>query len=431
MKKLIPILLALLMLCSCTVGPMEEAREPLVTPDASAPDNTLPVVPAPEPEPTSDLPEDETIPPDDTVSNDDMSDGGDDSTDYESGDEEIEIDESEFAFLYATISLNVRSGPSTDYEAIGFLNAGEEAEVLGYAGDYGWYLISFNGGEGFVSGSYMTPHAPNPAGNDDDGNGDDSEDFPAIDISDERIHEIIYDLADRWRVRPYQVEFNGHYGDYPAGTVVAMSFADGEVEDYTMSELIGDYTLKLPKPTASFYVYTTSGDFLYLRDAYANGLITDSELRAISYFTETVLPSHITGRVEEGDMGACEDPELVPLDNATKAAISADYDKANNLPDGTAYVVAYYGTYNGSHAVVMWQYDPSFLPNEHIGLPQTEDISEFTVYGRRFILMSGSYSIKIHTPDGRFLTLKDAISQGVIKESDLDMMSYHNLNGNR
>ena len=423
MKKLIPILLALLMLCSCTVGPMEEAREPLVTPDASAPDNTLPPEIDPEPEPTSDVPEDETIPSDDTVSNDDMSDGNDDSADDESGDEEIEIDESEFAFLYATISLNVRSGPSTDYDAIGFLNAGEEAEVLGYAGDYGWYLIRFNGGEGFVSGSYMTPHAPNPAGNDDDGNGngDDSEDFPAIDISDERIHEIIYDLADKWRVRPYQVEFNGHYGDYPAGTVVAMSLADGEDEDYTMSELIGDYTLKLPKPTASFYLYTSSGDFMYLRDAYANGLISDSELRAISYFTETVLPSHITGRVEEGDMGACEDPELVPLDNATKATIAADYDKANDLPDGTAYVVAYYGTYNGSHAVVMWMN----------GYEYTDNISEFTVYQRSFVLPSGSFSIKIHTPDGRFLTLKDAISQGVIKESDLDMMSYYNLNANR
>lgn len=428
MKKLIPILLALLMLCSCTVGPMEEAREPLVTPDASVPDNTLPAAPDPEPEPTSDLPEDETVPPDDTVSDDGASDGNDDNTDDESGDEVIEIEDSEFAFLYATISLNVRSGPSTDYEAIGFLNEGEEVEVLGYAGDYGWYLIKYRYGEGFVSGNYMTPDAPSSVRNDDDGDEAYDAEYPDAVLGMENLDAITRDYAAYKNIRYENVWLRFYYGTYLGGDAVVLSvIGEAETDDENHFS-VGGSDFYLPSGSLRIYIHTPSGNFVELSQAYENQLVSANDVAAISFFNSTVAELPMPS---SGDMGACEYPELDPLDNAIKATIAADYDKAYNLVSGTAYVVAYYGTYNGSHAVVMWQYDQSLLPNEHIGLPKTEDISEFTVYGRRFILMSGSYSIKIHTPDGRFLTLKDAISQGVIKESDLDMMSYYNLNGSR
>lgn len=51
---------------------------------------------------------------------------------------------------YANQPSNVRCGPSTDYDRIGSLAQNQEVQVTGQAST-GWYRISYNGGEGFVS----------------------------------------------------------------------------------------------------------------------------------------------------------------------------------------------------------------------------------------------------------------------------------------
>ena len=61
--------------------------------------------------------------------------------------------------MYATISLNIRSGPSTDFDRIGALNEGEAVEVTGRAST-GWYRISYNGKTGYVSNVYMSTEKP-------------------------------------------------------------------------------------------------------------------------------------------------------------------------------------------------------------------------------------------------------------------------------
>ena len=58
------------------------------------------------------------------------------------------------AVKYANQSSNVRSGPSTDYERIGSLALNQEVQITGQAST-GWYRISYNGGEGFVSNSLL------------------------------------------------------------------------------------------------------------------------------------------------------------------------------------------------------------------------------------------------------------------------------------
>lgn len=58
------------------------------------------------------------------------------------------------AVKYAKQSSNVRSGPSTDYERIGSLALNQEVQITGQAST-GWYRISYNGGEGFVSNSLL------------------------------------------------------------------------------------------------------------------------------------------------------------------------------------------------------------------------------------------------------------------------------------
>lgn len=63
------------------------------------------------------------------------------------------------ATMYATMSLNVRKGPSTDFSKIGSLSKGQAATVTGRAST-GWYEIDFNGEKGYVSNIYMDSVAP-------------------------------------------------------------------------------------------------------------------------------------------------------------------------------------------------------------------------------------------------------------------------------
>lgn len=67
--------------------------------------------------------------------------------------------------LYATIALNVRRGPSTDYERAGSLAMAEDVLVLGQA-DTGWYFFMRNGEPVYASGKYLSetkPELPPPA----------------------------------------------------------------------------------------------------------------------------------------------------------------------------------------------------------------------------------------------------------------------------
>lgn len=61
-------------------------------------------------------------------------------------------------------TLNVRTGPGTGYSRIGSVSPYTTYEITGEAS--GWYRISYNGGEGWISGSYTTlgaaPEAPAP-----------------------------------------------------------------------------------------------------------------------------------------------------------------------------------------------------------------------------------------------------------------------------
>lgn len=72
--------------------------------------------------------------------------------------EEIEIPEyivtDMSATKYAKSSVNVRSGPSSEYERVGGLSTNQQVTVTGQA-DTGWYRIEFNGEEAFVSDSYL------------------------------------------------------------------------------------------------------------------------------------------------------------------------------------------------------------------------------------------------------------------------------------
>ena len=60
--------------------------------------------------------------------------------------------------LYATGSINVRSGPGTNYNIIGSVANGKEITVIGKSGD--WYAISIYGTTAYVMAMYFTATPP-------------------------------------------------------------------------------------------------------------------------------------------------------------------------------------------------------------------------------------------------------------------------------
>ncbi len=67
--------------------------------------------------------------------------------------------------MYATAKVNVRTGPSTDYEKLGSLAVAQEIAVTGQCVETGWYRFAYEGGTGYVSDAYVSetqPKLPQP-----------------------------------------------------------------------------------------------------------------------------------------------------------------------------------------------------------------------------------------------------------------------------
>ena len=60
--------------------------------------------------------------------------------------------------VYATTTLNVRSGPGTGYSILTSMKKGQSAVNTGVSGS--WYKVSVNGKTGYVSGKYTTTTKP-------------------------------------------------------------------------------------------------------------------------------------------------------------------------------------------------------------------------------------------------------------------------------
>ena len=73
--------------------------------------------------------------------------------------QEFTVEEKEAAIMYAKSGVNVRKGPSQDYEKIGSLSAGQEITVTGVA-DTGWYQITYQDQTGYCSNNYLQADKP-------------------------------------------------------------------------------------------------------------------------------------------------------------------------------------------------------------------------------------------------------------------------------
>lgn len=73
--------------------------------------------------------------------------------------QEFTVEEKEAVVMYAKRGVNVRKGPSQDYEKIGSLSAGQEITVTGVA-DTGWYQITYQDQTGYCSNNYLQADKP-------------------------------------------------------------------------------------------------------------------------------------------------------------------------------------------------------------------------------------------------------------------------------
>ena len=77
--------------------------------------------------------------------------------------------------LYAVQSVNVRSGPSTDYDKIGGLTTNQEITVNGVCDQTGWFRFDLNGTVAFVSNRYVSDEkVEKPAASETPSNGGNS-----------------------------------------------------------------------------------------------------------------------------------------------------------------------------------------------------------------------------------------------------------------
>ena len=70
-----------------------------------------------------------------------------------------------------TSDVNVRKGPSTDYDKIGTIRVGETIPVTGETAD-GWYRVTYQGQEGYIYGKYMTVQQTEPPADNNPQDGD-------------------------------------------------------------------------------------------------------------------------------------------------------------------------------------------------------------------------------------------------------------------
>lgn len=61
--------------------------------------------------------------------------------------------------MYAMSNVNVRKGPSTDYESLGMLKLGDTVDVIGQDAD-GWYQFKYKNEVAFASDDYLSDTAP-------------------------------------------------------------------------------------------------------------------------------------------------------------------------------------------------------------------------------------------------------------------------------
>lgn len=157
LERTLCLLLALVLLCSCSSTHIEEIDPPSITIETY---NTF-TTPATTTKETiqSSAPLVTTAPDTTEVTTTTTPSITDEAVTMPSDDGELSIDDFDIAdyesMMFANASVNVRALPDADSERIGHLDEGEAVDITGLVSN-GWYRIKFKNGEYFVNGRYLS-----------------------------------------------------------------------------------------------------------------------------------------------------------------------------------------------------------------------------------------------------------------------------------
>lgn len=221
---------------------------------------------------------------------------------------------------------------------------------------------------------------------------------------------IIEDYASLMGIDASRVFISGYYGNYDGGTVVLMNTYTGTTDE-TNSFALGENWLEI-SAAQMMYLYHDK-TFIEIYIAYDDGLISDSDAAAISYYfkelgvTRPELPSNL--------------PILEPLSEDVEKVLIDDYYKTidpNYLDEiigmGGAYVDKYYGTYNSGEVVLMKYY----------GMEETDTNSLLIIAGYELHFSTGYTNITLHYR-GEFIPLSDAYFKNLLSREDIAKIAYY------
>lgn len=395
MKKLLVPLILALFLCACTVGPEETPHNDILNPQSPSasdrPDVSAPAVSSQdvssEPEPGEEVgetaSEDMPIPdePEDVLEIPDEPEISDtaepDAIDVELFDEPVTMS--------STISLNVRSGPSTDYEPIGIIEPDDKVTAFGESD--GWYAITYNEATGFVSAKYMK-----------------AEESSQLDPLDHAAAASIIEAYARLDGRdPKLVALGGYFGEYGGGFAVLMYSDSAEgFEDYDF----GYCTFELD--LTERLLYYKNGEFTPLGDAKAAGDLSGEDIKTIHRYFEEMRKND-----EESNLSL---PELEPLSARQEDSLAKDWIEqyCGGEDPGGVRAARYFGTYGGSEVVVMTSAENAANDVE----------SAINIAGYIIRFWDSNQNILLHRGH-EFFPLETAYLYDYISDEDLARISYY------
>ncbi len=165
-------------------------------------------------------------------------------------------------------TLNVRSGPGTDFDKVSTLHNGAVVTIVGV--DSGWYKIQVDGLEGYVSSDYMVPckDAAGSRGDDDTA------------ASSGNLGQQVADYAQQFLGRPYVWGGNGpncfdcsgftkfvysHFG-YILNRTATAQLSNGvavSMAELQPGDLVFFYNGRVSTPVSHVGIYVGDGQFIH------------------------------------------------------------------------------------------------------------------------------------------------------------------------
>lgn len=138
------------------------------------------------------------------------------------------------ASALVTTDLNVRTGPSTRYPAIGVLPNGAIVDVVGCTAGYSWCRVNYGGLDGWASASYLAQESGRYAGS-DFGNVAATIGIPLI--AGVIIGNALDDDDDYWRHRHWRDRDHWRYRDYDRWDGPRRVWRDRDNDDWRAERL--------------------------------------------------------------------------------------------------------------------------------------------------------------------------------------------------